>query len=543
MLIAAEVCTAQQINQLWAVRFDGPTSGYDRLTKMTSDYRGNVYVTGYSDGGLGIGLEMVTVKYDSNGIQQWVAVYTGQGTYHDYGSDLQVDSSGSVYLVGYSEDTTYQADMFVIKYDSAGIQQWITYYDGPVHGNDWAKSLRLDRQGDIIVTGSSESTNDHDIVTIKYNSAGQQLWVARFDGLLHYIDSPYDLELDNAGNVFVTGSTASSFENHDFITLKYSSNGIEQWAMIYDGPEHDDDAAWALVIDSQGSAVVTGNSASDWDQKDFCTIKYDTEGNLEWIARHAGIYGLGGFPWAMARDLSDNIIVTGNQVGEPSWLGGTDDDFLTIKYDSSGSLLWIAAYNGWGNGDDNAKDIATDQLGNVCVTGSSDAIYMGENIDFVTIKYSANGEVDWVTRYDGPAFGADYPASITTWGYRDVFVAGSSPGENTYLDYTLIRYQEPYIQGAENPTQVIPHSLCFHSPSPNPFNPSTTLSYELPTASEVKLTVCDTAGRLVATLVQGRQLAGGHSVTFDGSELPSGIYFARLEAGEFMQTQKLVLLK
>jgi len=79
--------------------------------------------------------------------------------------------------------------------------------------------------------------------------------------------------------------------------------------------------------------------------------------------------------------------------------------------------------------------------------------------------------------------------------------------------------------------------------SPSPFNPSTSLRFDLPAPAHVRLEVFDTAGRLIRTLVEERRQAGSHAVTFDGSGLPSGLYFARLTAGDYTQTQKLVLLK
>lgn len=81
------------------------------------------------------------------------------------------------------------------------------------------------------------------------------------------------------------------------------------------------------------------------------------------------------------------------------------------------------------------------------------------------------------------------------------------------------------------------------SVSPNPFNPTTVLSYQLPVASHVSLRIYDTAGRLVTELVNGWRGAGNHQITFDGSGWPSGLYLARLSVGDFTQTQKLVLLK
>ncbi len=78
---------------------------------------------------------------------------------------------------------------------------------------------------------------------------------------------------------------------------------------------------------------------------------------------------------------------------------------------------------------------------------------------------------------------------------------------------------------------------------PNPFNPSTAISYRLQTADYVSLKVYDSAGRLVATLAEGRREAGEQQITFDGSSLPSGIYFLRLTAGDYQAVQKLVLMK
>ncbi|RJP80831.1 MAG: T9SS C-terminal target domain-containing protein [Candidatus Zixiibacteriota bacterium] len=100
---------------------------------------------------------------------------------------------------------------------------------------------------------------------------------------------------------------------------------------------------------------------------------------------------------------------------------------------------------------------------------------------------------------------------------------------------------EPFPgQGSQTP--LIPSGLAL-SASPNPFNPTTAVSYELPAASRVSLRIYDTAGREVATLVNGWRDAGAHQASFDASGLPSGIYFAKLEAGGTAQTLKLILLK
>ncbi len=78
---------------------------------------------------------------------------------------------------------------------------------------------------------------------------------------------------------------------------------------------------------------------------------------------------------------------------------------------------------------------------------------------------------------------------------------------------------------------------------PNPFNPSTRITYQLPVSSRVTLKVYDALGRLVEQLVDERESVGVHSVMFDASQLASGVYFYELEAGQYHDTKKLLLLK
>ena len=101
---------------------------------------------------------------------------------------------------------------------------------------------------------------------------------------------------------------------------------------------------------------------------------------------------------------------------------------------------------------------------------------------------------------------------------------------------------------AEVNSASVPGAAALHQNVPNPFNPSTTIHYELPTDADVTVQVFDVSGRLVRTLVQGHQIAGSRSVLWDGRDnrgqlATSGVYFVRLRTRDFAQTRKMVLIK
>lgn len=138
--------------------------------------------------------------------------------------------------------------------------------------------------------------------------------------------------MDTNGNVYVTGQI--SIDNSDFAgdyaTIKYNTNGVEQWIAIYKGPDEDIDQATALAVDSGGNVYVTGLSYNKTDiltESDYTTIKYNTNGVQQWVERYGGPGNSTDIATAIAVDAAGNVHVTGFSYGE-----GTDFDYATIKY-------------------------------------------------------------------------------------------------------------------------------------------------------------------------------------------------------------------
>jgi len=263
---------AQGMRQAWVARYNGPSSSLDSASALAVDSQGNVYVTGRSVGS-GTGFDYATVKYDTNGRQLWVARYNGPGTNWDEATALAVDSQGNVYVTGRSDGTG--ADYLTIKYDTNGRQLWVARYNGPGNGEDYPFALAVDSQGNVYVTGRSEgSGTGFDYATVKYDTNGRQLWVARYNGPGNRGDAAAALAVDGQGNVYVTGVSEGSGTSGDYATVKYDTNGRQLWVARYNGPGNGLDSASALAVDSRGNLYVTGYSVVSGTDWDYATIKY-----------------------------------------------------------------------------------------------------------------------------------------------------------------------------------------------------------------------------------------------------------------------------
>jgi uncharacterized delta-60 repeat protein len=400
--------------QQWASRYNGPAGTDDIAYAIAVDGSGNVYVTG-SSGGSGTGLDYATVKYNSSGVQQWVARYNGPAGTDDIAYAIAVDGSGNVYVTGSSGGSGTSLDYATIKYNSSGTQQWVARYDS-AGLNDTGYAIAVDASGNVYVTGSSGGSGTGlDYATIKYNSSGTQQWASRYNGPAGTDDIAYALAVDSSGNVYVTGSSGGSGTSLDYATIKYNSSGSQQWASRYNGPASTDDIAYALAVDSSGNVYATGSSGGSGSGLDYATVKYNSTGSQQWASRYNGPANSEDIAYALALDGLGNILVTGSSTGS-----GTGRDCATVKYNSSGSQQWASTYNGPGNADDKANTLALDSSNNVYVAGSS--LGSGSGLDYATVKYNSSGTQQWASRYNGPG-NSDDVASIRRTEFTMTVVA------------------------------------------------------------------------------------------------------------------------
>jgi hypothetical protein len=206
--------------------YNGPVNYSDYAYALSVD-AWRIYVTGYR--GSGTNYDYATLKYNSSGAQQWVQRYNGTGNNADYAISIKADVSGNVYVTGTSYGSTTDSDYATIKYNSAGVQEWVQRYNGPGNGKDYARSMAVDGPGNVYVTGWSYGTNMYpDFATIKYNSSGVPQWLQRYNGTGNYYDGGNSIAVDNSGYVYVTGTSATGppLPYYRYATIKYSPTAV-----------------------------------------------------------------------------------------------------------------------------------------------------------------------------------------------------------------------------------------------------------------------------------------------------------------------------
>lgn len=315
----------------WHKEYNGPANKDEWLGDIAVDESGNVYMTGECDFTSGLSERLVTVKYDSNGNLIWDNRWSSQ---ESWGHAIALDNDGYVYVGGAVRTLNGDFDVIVVKYDASGgsiVSGFPVTYDN-TSLNDVARDLVVDQDGNIYVTGFSVSNTGRDYITIKFDENGNKLWEARYDGPNHASDHAVEIELDDSGNVYVTGVSIGINTLQDIATIKYDTDGSELWVARYDGPTHNIESVsytdFPLVIDKHGNVYIACISYTDDLRKnDAVVTMYDSKGNLIWSKSFNSSYSHVDNAHAIKLDSKGNVIISVS-----SYTFETRGDRVVVKY-------------------------------------------------------------------------------------------------------------------------------------------------------------------------------------------------------------------
>ncbi|MEY4571291.1 MAG: hypothetical protein RLZ10_484 [Bacteroidota bacterium] len=377
--------TMAQNVRAWGTYYTGTgqawPNGEERGSSCITDAAGNVYMVGFTSSNSDIatagahqtvyaggpiafgtgGYDAFLIKFNSSGVRQWATYYGGSE--NDKGISCALDASGNVYMIGSTSSTSGIAtagahettvnDGFLVKFNSSGVRQWGTYFEG--NGN----ACTTDASGNVYIVGLTNSTSgiatagshqtvmsgSGDAFLVKFNTSGVKQWGTYFGGPYtpaSGMETGISCATDALGNVYMTGHTPSTSgiatagahqtiyggSSTDAFLVKFNSSGILQWGTYYG--DAGVDIGYSCATDATGNVYLAGDT-----QQEFLPAS----SGMTTIGAHQSAYG-----------------------------GGYSDGFL-VKFDSNGLRQWGTYYGG--NLLDVSFSCATDASGNVYMSGET----------------------------------------------------------------------------------------------------------------------------------------------------------------------------
>lgn len=545
VLLASTHLNSQWISNYWANgEGDSPILNSKGLA-VTVDDNNYCYVTGYTYCE-STGYDIILIKYAPAGDTVFTRIYSGSGSEEDKAFGIVVDRAENIYITGQLSVAGKSTELVLLKYSNTGNLLWVkTFGDTTTAKPDKGQALELDGYGNIYVTGYCIGDDGYkDIIVQKYTPEGTLVWTTREDG---------DGNMDSEGNsiaviddfVLVTGYT-TSVNNAvllDVITLKYNTDGILQWGEQYNGAGNKNDVAYGIACSDENSVYVAGYTTAGNDTANTSTliIKYSKNGVLKWAKTYeSGNQGSSDKAFGIIVDSENRIYITGQTGTQSDGL-----DYLTIRYGHSGTEQWVAKYNGPGHGNDVANSISTLTNGEVVVTGAS--LGMNNNFDFATVTINKNsGEIQNISRYSMTANSNDIALDVATSTDNHIYVTGFSELSTDFQGNDFSYLTTISLDVNSDPDGIktnVPNKFELFQNYPNPFNPSTNIKFHIPDKMMVNLVVYDIMGRVVDVLVSQNLEAGTYNITYKNTNLASGIYFYQLTAGEYKDVKKMTFVK
>ena len=206
------------------VVINGSSDQDDDLSDMVLDNENNIYICG-SMRNISSSMDYYYAKLDTACKIMWSGVFNGTGNDTDIPYKLYNDSERNTYITGYSRNSNFTGseDMLTLKISDSGNLLWSRVYNGPQNGIDQGISVVTDDEGNVYVGGGSDrKINDLIYMLLKYDADGNLLWTKNYFYNKLSEDFIYDIKLDAANNIYVTGISIGMGSSFDFATIKYS---------------------------------------------------------------------------------------------------------------------------------------------------------------------------------------------------------------------------------------------------------------------------------------------------------------------------------
>jgi len=302
-------------NELWMQTFG---EGYDdRGYSMQQTLDGGFVIAGYTYSFDSDSYDMFLVKTDSDGNQEWTKTYGGAGTDKGYSVQKTFDPDGFI-ITGYTETDSRGFDMFLVKTDSDGNQEWTKTYGGT--GTDKGYSVQQTSDGGFIISGVTTAEYGFDIRMVKTDPNGEEEWNQVFGNTLN--DIGFSVDQTDGGFVVVGYTEIFGSGDEDVLLLKLNDDGSPDWEKTFGGNGIDHGHS-VKTIDG-GFMIIGFTESFGAGNKDVWLIKTYADGSPDWEKTFGGNDIDHGYSVQQTND--DGFIITGYTKSEDS-----NVDILLIK--------------------------------------------------------------------------------------------------------------------------------------------------------------------------------------------------------------------
>lgn len=444
--------------------------------------------------------------------------------------------------------------------------------------SDEGNSVCITNEGDYVVTGT---INSHDISPSNYggnvfilraNESGDILWTREIQMGIKAVGRCVRQTYD--GGFIITGYLKSGYNNFSIFLIKLDGNGEVLWSKIL----FEEEQAWSECIEqtSDTGFILAGKHYIDNDvygDAQMILIKTDNNGNVSWIKEFGGNGEEGSD--CLVQTMDDGYAIFGYTRSF-----GNDYDFFLVKTNNEGDSLWSNWYGTWDfefghelhqtldsgfimvgtsyymTTRANIYAVRTDKHGDALWTRMFDEFpgSMGSSVQQISdsgyiiggwskvgsqhwslllLKLDISGDIMWYRSFENDESRGNSVRQTEDGGY---IITGSQEITNPNWDVVLIKTDADgliYIREENIPQRISIEAY------PNPFSTSTTFAYILQRPVDVKLTVHNVQGQLLFEM-QERQGEGEQKVEWREEEIPSGIYFYRIQAGDRSGAGKII---
>ncbi len=575
-------------------------SGEDEGYAIAIQSDDKIVVAGYSNNGSDD--DFALVRYNANGsldntFGSGGKVTTAIGTDDEQGYGVAIQTDGKIVVVGYSYNGSNR-DFAVVRYNTNGSLDNTFGSGGKVTtaigtSHDCAESVEIQTDGKIVVAGYSRNGSIYNFALVRYNANGSLDNTFGSGGKVTTAigtDDDYgeSVAIQSDGRIVVAGYSYDG-SVYDFALVRYNVNGsldntFGSGGIVVEAIGAADDYAKSVAIQADGKIVVAGYSYNGTNDN-FVAVRYLSNGILDNSFDSDGVVITGvrtgyDYAYSIAIQANGKIIVAGSSYESGNF------DIGVVRYNDDGSLDENFDLDGKvttpiGTSHDSVESVAIQSDGKIVVAGYTNN---GSNNDFVVVRYNNpslpveltsftakavgnNIQLNWQTATEVNNYGFSVERSVAQISnlskkWEEIsFIEGhgnsNSPKKYSFIDTDIsvastplsYRLKQMDIDGAFEYSEIVsvevetPKTFKLSQNYPNPFNPSTIISYSLSQSGKVVLKVFNSIGEEVAELVNKEMNAGNYSVKFDATNLSSGIYFYRISAGNFVKTNKMLLIR